>query len=112
MTQRQSFVVLAMHSAVAVMLIAAACVLGALGVLSGEAVTGIFGAVLGFVGGAGITQGQAIINGGSKPDLTRLALLAQASSAATEIRREEAAAAHSAAGGTGSSASSTSGGAP
>jgi hypothetical protein len=54
-------------------LIGAAATLAALRVLDAAAVTGIFGAVLGFAGGAGISQGAAIINGGPKPDYAKLA---------------------------------------
>ena len=73
MTQRQSFGVLVAHALIALALIISASVLAALHVLDASAVTAIFGAVLGFAGGAGIAQGAAIINGGPKPDLTKLA---------------------------------------
>jgi hypothetical protein len=72
MTQRQSFGVLIAHVLTALALIVAGSVLAAMHVLSGEAVTGLFGAVLGFVGGASVSQGASIINGGPKPDLNRL----------------------------------------
>ena len=73
MTQRQSFGVLIAHGVIALALITAASVLAGLHVLDASAVTAIFGAVIGFVGGAGISQGAAIINGGPKPDMTKLA---------------------------------------
>ena len=72
MTQRQSFGILVSHAVIALALIATTTVLGALGTLDASAVTAIFGAVLGFAGGAGIAQGAAIINGGTKPDLLKL----------------------------------------
>jgi len=73
MTQRQSFGILIAHALIALSLIGAAATLAALHVLDASAVTGIFGAVLGFAGGAGISQGAAIINGGPKPDYGKLA---------------------------------------
>lgn len=72
MTQRQSFGVLIAHGVLAALLIVAASVLAALHVLDASAVTAIFGAVIGFAGGAGISQGSAIINGGPKPDWTKM----------------------------------------
>ena len=93
MTQRQSFGVLIAHALIAMALIGAAASLGAIGVLDAAAVTGIFGAVLGFAGGAGISQGAAIINGGPKPDYGKLAqadpqVFAQNLAAARGERRE------------------------
>lgn len=73
MTQRQSFGVLIAHGVIALALLASAALLCALGKIDAAAFTGLAGAVLGFAGGAGITQGQAIINGGPKPDMTKLA---------------------------------------
>lgn len=72
MTQRQSFGVLIAHGIIALALLASAAALCALGKIDAAAFTGLAGAVLGFAGGAGITQGQAIINGGPKPDYTKL----------------------------------------
>jgi hypothetical protein len=64
--------VLIAHGLIALALITTTTVLGALHILDASAVTAIFGAVLGFAGGAGISQGAAIINGGPKPDMRLL----------------------------------------
>lgn len=72
MTQRQSFYVLVMQGIIALAVVSSVSLLGWGGVLSGEAVTGVIGAVLGLAGGASVAQSSAIINGGPKPDWTKL----------------------------------------
>lgn len=98
MTQRQSFGILVSHALIALALITTTTVLGALGTLDASAVTAIFGAVLGFAGGAGIAQGAAIINGGTKPNLQLLAESDPATLAAylTKQPREPGPATHTA----------------
>lgn len=90
MTQRQSFGVLVMQGMIALAVIASVSVLGWAKVLSGEAVTGIIGAVLGLAGGASVAQSASIINGGPKPDWAKLAgtnpeLIAQMLSKPTSV---------------------------
>lgn len=71
-TQRQSLAVLLAQSLVAVCVLTAATVLGALDKIDGSAVTAIFGAAIGLVGPATVTLGSAVINGGPRPDYKQM----------------------------------------
>lgn len=73
MTQRQSFALLIAHMLLALGILAAATVLCAIGKLQADAVIALFGAAVGLLGGNAQSLGQAAINGGPKPDLTKLA---------------------------------------
>lgn len=73
MTQAQSFRLLIAHMAVALGILAGATVLCAIGKLQSDAVIALYGAAVGLLGGNAQSLGQAAINGGPKPDLTKLA---------------------------------------
>lgn len=71
-TQRQSLAILLAQTAVAVAVLTAATVLGAMDKIDGSAVTAIFGAAIGLVGPATVTLGSAVINGGPRPDYKQI----------------------------------------
>ena len=73
MTQRQSFGILIANGVVAVLIIVGAVVLCGIGKIDAAALTGLLGSAIGAVGVLGNSLGSASINGGPKPDLTRLA---------------------------------------
>lgn len=65
--------VLLAHMLVALGIITAATVLCAIGKLQSDALIALYGAAVGLLGGNAQSLGAAVINGGSKPDLTKLA---------------------------------------
>jgi hypothetical protein len=72
-TQRQSLFILLAQTAVAMCVLVAATVLGAMDKIDGSAVTAIFGAAIGLVGPATVTLGGSMLVGGPRPDYKQLA---------------------------------------
>jgi hypothetical protein len=73
MTQRQAFVTLIAQSGLALAALVCATVLAAMGRIDGAAVTAIIGTAIGLVGPSTVSLGTAAINGGPRPDLSKLA---------------------------------------
>ena len=101
MSGRQSLYVLGFHGAIAFACVVCATVLGWQGTLDASAITAIFGAALGFAGGAAASQGSlgAAINGkatvpvaalADRETTLRTAMAAAASSPSREIELEDA----------------------
>ena len=74
MTQRQSLAALLAQVGVAFAVLAGATVLCAMGKISGESLTALYGAAIGLASAGAATTAAAAINGGPKPDLTKLAV--------------------------------------
>ncbi len=73
MTQRQSLAALLAQVAVAFAVLAGATALCGIGKISGESLTALYGAAIGLASAGAAATAAAAINGGPKPDLTRLA---------------------------------------
>lgn len=73
MTQRQSLTALLAQSLLAGAALVCATVLAAMSKIDGAAVTAIIGTAIGLVGPSTVTLGAAAMNGGPRPDLTKLA---------------------------------------
>ena len=73
MTQRQSLAALLAQVSVGFAVLAGATVLCAMGKIDGSALTALYGSAIALASTAAAATSAAAINGGPKPDLTKLA---------------------------------------